>query len=81
MMDASTREMLYKLDEMISVISEYITLEPGDMISPAHLRAPPGCMAIAGSSLVTELTPKSRGLGSSPCVCATIDCAVANADR
>lgn len=32
MIDASTSEMLYKVDEQLSVISEYITLEPGDIL-------------------------------------------------
>ena len=38
MMDASTNEMLYKCDEMLSIISEYVTLVPGDILftgSPA----------------------------------------------
>ncbi len=32
MMDASTSEMLYKIDEQLSVISEYLTIEPGDIL-------------------------------------------------
>jgi 2,4-didehydro-3-deoxy-L-rhamnonate hydrolase len=32
MMDASTSLMLYKCDEQLSIISEYITLEPGDIL-------------------------------------------------
>lgn len=38
MMDASTSEMIYKCDEILSIVSEFITLEPGDMVmtgSPA----------------------------------------------
>jgi 2-keto-4-pentenoate hydratase/2-oxohepta-3-ene-1,7-dioic acid hydratase in catechol pathway len=38
MMDASTSEMIYKIDEQLSIISEYLTIEPGDMLftgSPA----------------------------------------------
>jgi 2,4-didehydro-3-deoxy-L-rhamnonate hydrolase len=38
MMDASTNEMLYKCDEVLSIISEHVTLVPGDIIftgSPA----------------------------------------------
>ena len=31
MMDARTSEMIYKCDEMLSTISEYITLQPGDI--------------------------------------------------
>jgi len=32
MMDASTAEMLYQVDEQLSVISEYISLAPGDIL-------------------------------------------------
>ena len=32
MMDASTAEMLYKIDEQLSIISEYLTIEPGDIL-------------------------------------------------
>jgi 2-keto-4-pentenoate hydratase/2-oxohepta-3-ene-1,7-dioic acid hydratase in catechol pathway len=32
MMDASTAEMLYKVDEQLSVISEYMSLCPGDIL-------------------------------------------------
>ena len=32
MMDASTSEMLYKVDEQLSVISEYLTIDAGDML-------------------------------------------------
>jgi 2,4-didehydro-3-deoxy-L-rhamnonate hydrolase len=32
MIDASTSEMLYKIDQQLSIISEYITLEPGDIL-------------------------------------------------
>jgi 2-keto-4-pentenoate hydratase/2-oxohepta-3-ene-1,7-dioic acid hydratase in catechol pathway len=38
MMDASTNEMLYPVDEQLSIISEYMTLSPGDILftgSPA----------------------------------------------
>ena len=38
MMDASTSEMLYKINEQLSVISGYLTIEPGDILftgSPA----------------------------------------------
>ncbi|HTF46439.1 MAG TPA: fumarylacetoacetate hydrolase family protein [Pseudonocardia sp.] len=38
MMDASTSEMLYPVDEQLSIISEYMTLSPGDILftgSPA----------------------------------------------
>lgn len=32
MMNASTKEMLYKCDEQLSIISQYITLQPGDIL-------------------------------------------------
>jgi 2,4-diketo-3-deoxy-L-fuconate hydrolase len=32
MMDASTSEMIYKIDEQLSVISHFITLQPGDLL-------------------------------------------------
>jgi 2,4-diketo-3-deoxy-L-fuconate hydrolase len=38
MMDASTAEMVYKCDEILSLISQHVTLEPGDVVftgSPA----------------------------------------------
>ena len=38
MMDANSSEMIYKIDEQLSIISEYITIEPGDILftgSPA----------------------------------------------
>lgn len=38
MMDASTSEMVYKCDEILSLISQHVTLEPGDVVftgSPA----------------------------------------------
>jgi 2,4-didehydro-3-deoxy-L-rhamnonate hydrolase len=32
MMDASNAEMLYCIDEQLSIISEYLTIEPGDIL-------------------------------------------------
>lgn len=32
MMHASTKEMLYKCDEQLSIISQYMTLQPGDIL-------------------------------------------------
>jgi 2,4-diketo-3-deoxy-L-fuconate hydrolase len=32
MMDASTSEMIYKIDEQLSIISHFITLQPGDIL-------------------------------------------------
>jgi 2,4-diketo-3-deoxy-L-fuconate hydrolase len=39
MMDASTSEMLYKIDEQLSIISEYLTVNAGDIIFTG---SPPG---------------------------------------
>jgi 2-keto-4-pentenoate hydratase/2-oxohepta-3-ene-1,7-dioic acid hydratase in catechol pathway len=46
MMDASTDEMLYKVDEILSVISEYITIEPGDMVMTG---SPSGSAGVHGN--------------------------------
>ena len=38
MMDSSTSEMLFKVDEMLSIVSEFVTVDPGDILftgSPA----------------------------------------------
>jgi 2-keto-4-pentenoate hydratase/2-oxohepta-3-ene-1,7-dioic acid hydratase in catechol pathway len=46
MMDASTSEMLYKLDEQLSVISEFMTIHAGDILftgSPSGSAAEHGC--------------------------------------
>src|SRR5260370_11100629 len=32
MMDGSTSEMIYKIDEQLSIISHFITLQPGDLL-------------------------------------------------
>jgi 2,4-didehydro-3-deoxy-L-rhamnonate hydrolase len=47
MMDASTDQMLYKVDETLSVISEYITIEPGDMVMTG---SPSGSAGVHGNS-------------------------------
>ena len=63
MMDASTKEMLYKVDEMISVISEFITLEPGDMIMTG---SPSGSAAVHGNRWLKpgdRIDPEIEGIG------------------
>ena len=45
MMDANSSEMLYHIDEMLSVISEYLTIEPGDMLFTG---SPSGSAAVHG---------------------------------
>src|SRR5260370_42025876 len=32
MMDATTSEMIYKIDEQLSIISHFITLQPGNIL-------------------------------------------------
>jgi 2,4-didehydro-3-deoxy-L-rhamnonate hydrolase len=46
MMDASTDQMLYEVDEILSVISEFITLEPGDMVMTG---SPSGSAGVHGN--------------------------------
>ncbi|MCW3797194.1 fumarylacetoacetate hydrolase family protein [Sphingomonas sp. BN140010] len=47
MMDGSTSQMLFKVDEMIATISQYLTLEPGDMIMTG---SPPGSAGVHGNA-------------------------------
>ena len=45
MMDARTSEMIYKCDEILSIISDYVTLHPGDICltgSPSGSAGTPG---------------------------------------
>lgn len=59
MMDASTSEMLYKCDEQLSIISRFMTLEPGDIVftgSPsgsAHVHG--DCWLKPGDRIVAEI--------------------------
>ncbi|KAL6699121.1 fumarylacetoacetate hydrolase [Trichoderma pleuroticola] len=59
MMDASTNEILYKCDEQLSIISSYMTLEPGDIIftgSPsgsAHVHG--DCWLKPGDRILAEI--------------------------
>jgi 2-keto-4-pentenoate hydratase/2-oxohepta-3-ene-1,7-dioic acid hydratase in catechol pathway len=59
MMDASTSEMMYKCDEQLSIISSYMTLEPGDIVftgSPsgsAHVRG--DCWLKPGDRILAEI--------------------------
>lgn len=45
MIDSNTSDMLYKPDEQLSVISEYITLVPGDVVFTG---SPPGSASVHG---------------------------------
>lgn len=64
MMDASTNEMLYNCDEQLSVISEYITIKPGDICftgSPSgSAGVHGGCWLKPGDHIHAEI----EGIGS-----------------
>jgi 2,4-diketo-3-deoxy-L-fuconate hydrolase len=59
MMDASTNEMLYKCDEILSIISEYVTLVPGDIVftgSPAGSAGVHGnCWLKPGDKILAQI--------------------------
>ena len=59
MMDASTAEMLYKIDEQLSIISQYMTIEAGDILftgSPAGSAAEHGgCWLKPGDEIRAEI--------------------------
>lgn len=59
MMDASTSEMLYKIDEQLSVISEYLTIKPGDILftgSPSGSAGVHGnCWLKPGDRILAEI--------------------------
>jgi 2-keto-4-pentenoate hydratase/2-oxohepta-3-ene-1,7-dioic acid hydratase in catechol pathway len=59
MMNSSMDEMLYSCDEMMSVISQFVTLEPGDMIFTGSPRGSAGahgnCWLKAGDSIHAEI--------------------------
>ena len=59
MMHASTSEMLYKVDEQLSIISRYMTLEPGDILFTGSPPAPPASTATVGFDPATASAPKS----------------------
>lgn len=59
MMDASTSEMIYKCDEILSIISQNVTLEPGDVVltgSPAGTAGAHGnCWLKPGDQIRAEI--------------------------
>ena len=59
MIDASTEEMMYKCDEQLSIISEHITVEPGDILftgSPAGSAGVHGnCWLKPGDKIKAEI--------------------------
>jgi 2,4-didehydro-3-deoxy-L-rhamnonate hydrolase len=48
-MDASRVEMLYHIDEQPSIISEYLTIEPGDILSTG---SPSGSAGVHGDQFL-----------------------------
>lgn len=73
MMDASTSEMLYAVDEQLSIISEYMTLSPGDIVFTG---SPAGSAAHHGGRWLkpeTASTPRSATSPPSRCPCGTTD--------
>lgn len=64
MMDSWTSQMMYKCDEQLSVISEYITLEPGDVLFTG---SPPGSAGIHGNRWLKpgdEIHAEISGIGA-----------------
>ncbi len=64
MMDSWTSQMMYKCDEQLSTISEYITLEPGDVLFTG---SPPGSAAIHGNRWLKpgdEIHAEISGIGA-----------------
>lgn len=59
MMDASTSEMIYKCDELLSIMSQNVTLEPGDIVftgSPAGTAGAHGdCWLKPGDRIRAEI--------------------------
>ena len=51
--NASTAGMIYRIDEQLSSISQFVTLEPGDVVSPVRRRVSV-CRAANFSSPVTK---------------------------
>ncbi|KEF52266.1 uncharacterized protein A1O9_11506 [Exophiala aquamarina CBS 119918] len=64
MMNSSTTEMLYSCEEMLAVISEFVTLEPGDLVftgSPSGSAGAHGnCWLKSGDEIHAEI----QGIGS-----------------
>ncbi len=59
MMDANSSEMIYKIDEQLSIISEYITIEPGDILftgSPSgSAEVHDGCFLKPGDTIHAQI--------------------------
>ena len=59
MMDANSSEMIYKIDEQLSIISEYITIEPGDILftgSPSgSAEVHGGCFLKSGDTIHAQI--------------------------
>ncbi len=64
MMNASSSEMLYHIDEQLSVISEFLTIEPGDMLFTG---SPAGSAAVHGGRFLQpgdRIHAEISGVGS-----------------
>jgi 2,4-didehydro-3-deoxy-L-rhamnonate hydrolase len=64
MMDASSAEMLYHIDEQLSIISEYLTIEPGDILFTG---SPSGSAAVHGDRFLQpgdRIHAEIEGIGS-----------------
>jgi 2,4-diketo-3-deoxy-L-fuconate hydrolase len=64
MMDASTCEMLYKLDEQLSVISEFMTIHAGDILFTG---SPSGSAAEHGGCWLNPEIASTPRLNRSAC--------------
>ena len=63
MMNSNTSNMMYKCDEQLSTISEYITIEPGDVLFTG---SPPGSAGIHGNRWLKpgdEIHAEISGIG------------------
>jgi len=64
MMDASTSEMLYKVDEQLSVISQFVSLAPGDILFTG---SPSGSAGVHGNRWLQcgdQITAKIEQVGT-----------------
>lgn len=59
MMYSNTSDMLYKFEEQLSIISEYITLVPGDVVftssPPGYAAVHDGCWLQEGDRIRAEM--------------------------
>jgi len=60
MMDGSTSQMIYKIDEQLSIISNFITLQPGDILFTG---SPSGSAREHGDGGLSRRSNPRRDLG------------------